>query len=131
MITSVEELIAGYRDITEDDASLASKLDELSDDELIDIYRQSINDHAYYGALNASKRDELILVLFDHIVANHGVEYSELDFSNEDAPVAVLYSNSGDTYNPTLMFIITHQFNAGIVGYLTYSTLGDELEQWL
>jgi hypothetical protein len=88
-----------------------------------DMDRKKYHCESYY---------DLILRIFDIITDNHGIEYQAVDMPNsEDAPQALLFSNSGDTYNATLIYVVECFTNAGTMGYLDYSSIGDILEPYL
>ena len=131
---SFDTLVSDYPDLSPIAYRVIPKLGKFTDKQLCRLYCKHVNRyHHYFYPLGNGSRSEVIMQLFDTLTDNHGVEYSSIDHDSEDedTPEGLVFSNTGETYHPTLIYVVDVSCNNSVTGYFTYSSVGDILEQYM
>ena len=135
---SLDTLVSDYPDLSPIAYRVIPRLDKFTDKQLCRLYCQHVNRYHHYSyPMGNGSRTEVIMQLFDTLADNHGVEYSSIDYdsederSGEDTPEGLVFSNTGETYHPTLIYVVEVACNSSVTGYFTYASVGDIVEQYI
>lgn len=74
--------------------------------------------------------NEGLLLAFDFISDNCGVEFQSLENHDEDVPYGVEFSNTGEIYSPTLIRVVETPLKRHNNDFVIYGSVGDLIEHY-
>lgn len=123
----IERFFTDYHHVTFNDAYLMGMLVDGDWEQLQDFLVKSEICKSEYETDKFSFNEGLLLA-FDFIADNHGVEFQELQIEN--APYGLEFSNTGDVYNITLIRVVENPLKRHNNDFVIYGSLGDLIEQY-
>jgi hypothetical protein len=123
----IERFSNDYHHVTFNNAYLMAMLVDGDWEQLEDFLIKSEICKSEYETDKYSFNEGLLLV-FDFIADNCGVEFQELQVEN--APYGLEFSNTGEMYSPTLIRVVETPFKRHNNDFVIYGCLGNLIEQY-